>query len=355
MILVATARRLGQSWPVSSRKDLTVKHFALRGGIMFALLSLPVAASAQPKLTPESQLLSPEDAAAKRKLQPFIHCLNTISNDLSNMVRPYREMYAAVNKDPVNGADHSFWNSQYQYSGGFMFRESVMTKENAAVACANALDAAVKLPPVDPPLDAVGQGFSADLRHIDALAPKVEAYFSQKDYRDDKMERGHAFNAEYDPLLQHLIDDTRRMSAEVQQRYLVQDRHRLDAIERLDGRHMRWEANAFMLQARTSLNELTALAAKRALTKDAVLAQVTPLEDRFKEAGDYAAAHPEENNDDMDLWSRILDYATSMVTAAKEARRDAVDPHTITRVSDHVGTMRYQFGNLIGQANISHR
>ena len=333
-----------------------MNHFASRGGLAaLALLSVPVAASAQPKLTPESQLLSPEDAAAKRKLQPFIHCLNTVSNDLSNMVRPYREMYAAVNKDPVDGAERSSWNTQYQYSGGFMFRENVLTKENAVVACANALDAAVKSSPVDPPLDAVGQGFSADLRHLDALAPKVEAYFNQKDYRDDKMERGHAFNAEYDPLLRQLLDDTRRMSAEVQERYLAQERHRLDAIERLDGRHMRWEANAFMLQARTSLNELTALSARKALTKDTVLAQTTPLEERFKEAGDYAAAHPEENNDGMDLWTRILDYATSMVTAAKEARRDAVDPHTITRVSDHVGTMRYQFGNLVGQANISHR
>jgi hypothetical protein len=333
-----------------------MKRFASRGGMMvFALLSVPLAAGAQPKLTSESQLSSPEDAAAKRKLQPFIHCLNTVSNDLSNLVRPYREMYDAVNKDPANGADRSSWNTQYQYSGGFMFRGNVMTKENAVVACADALDAAVKLPPVDASLDAVGQSFGAGLRRLDALALKVEAYFNQKDYRDDRMEHGRAFNAEYDPLLQHLVDDTRRMSAEVQQRYLVQERHRLDAIERLDGRHMRWEANAFLLQARTSLNALTALAARKALTRDAVLAQTTPLEDRFKEASEYAAAHPGENNDDMDLWSRILNYATAMVTAAKEARRDADDPRAASRVPDHIGTMRYQFNNLVGQANIAHR
>ena len=335
-----------------------MERFALllrRGVMMSTLLSVPLAAGAQPKLTPESQLLSPEDAAAKLKLQPFVHCLNTVQNNLANMVRPYRQMYAAVNKDPANGAENSFWTSQYQYSGGFMFQGDVMAKENAAVACANALDAAVKLPPVDPPLDELGHGFSADLRRLDTLAPKVEAYFKQKDYRDDKMQRGHALNAEYDPLLQHLLDGMRRMGAEAQQRYVVQESHRLDAIERLDGRHMRWEANAFMLQARISLRELRALITKKALTKDAVLAQTAPLEDRIKEAGDYAAAHPEENNDGMDLWSRILDDATGMVTAAKEARRDAADPSTITRVSDDVETMRHRFDYVVSQANVSHR
>lgn len=46
---------------------------------------------------------------------------------------------------------------------------------------------------------------------------------------------------------------------------------------------------------------------------------------------------------------------TATATAAKEARLDTGHSHVINRMSDHLGTMRYQFGNLIGQANISHR
>ena len=187
------------------------------------------------------------------------------------------------------------------------------------------------------------------------LAPKVEGYYDDHDFRDDDMAKGRAMNAEYDPLLRQLLADIHATFVEVGARNIVLERRRVDAIEAHDGRHLRWEANAFMLQARTTLGALTALSRGRTFNKDTVLAQVTPLEQRYEEAKAFAAAHPDEDNDDMNLWSHISSYAADFTLAAKEARRDANDRPGLEKLSDHVERMNYYFDNMIGEANVAHR
>ena len=308
------------------------------------------AAQAQIRITPDRELLSAEDLASKRKLQLFIHCMNGTTHNLSLMVRPYHELFAKVSKDPAGASSENvfFWK-QYQYSGA-LFGDGAEAKE-----CATGLEASSKLPPADGALDDLAAAFAADLRKLDALAPKVEAYYDDHDYRDDKMAQGRAMNAEYDPLLQRLMAETHTMFVEVGKRNIVLEQHRVDAIEAHDGRHLRWEANAFMLQARSTLRALTAMVASKAVTKDAVLAQITPLEQRYDEAKAYAAAHPEEDNNDMDLWSRISGDNGDFMLAAKEARRDAADKPSLQTLSDHVERMNYEFDNMIRGANASRR
>jgi len=301
------------------------------------------------KLASEQELLSAEEAALKRKLQPFIKCLNTVSGGLSNMARPYRAMYAAAAKDPANGPGKVFWTAQYEYSGGLLFRPGVV------MACADGLASTATQPPSDEALDLLARTYEADLRKLDVLAPKVEAYYDQKDYRDDEMARGRTLNAEYEPLLQRLLAGSHQMFVEVEKHNTALEQRRVDAIERLEGRRLRWQANAFMLQARTSLDGLNAVVAGKNATKEAVLAQVAPLEERFAELTAYAAAHPEEDNDRMDLWRRIASYAPDLVTAAKEARRDMADKPNTSKLANDVARMRYTFNNIIDNANVAHR
>lgn len=320
------------------------------GPCLAAMLLAPLALHAQITITPDKDLLSADDLAFKRKLQPFIQCLNTVAHNITLMVRPYHELYAKVSKDPVGASSENvfFWK-QYQYTG--------MLFEGGASArgCADGLDASTKLPPADETLDKLATAFAADLRHLDALAPKVEGYYDDHNYRDDKMAQGRAMNAEYDQLLQHLLADIHTTFVEVGNRNIVLERRRVDAIEAHDGRHLRWEANAFVLQARSCLRALSALAAGKTFSKDAVLAQATPLEQRYDEAKAYAAAHPEEDNDQMNLWSNISSYAGDFMLAVKEARRDASDRPGLEELSNHVQRMNYEFDNMIGKINISHR
>ncbi len=308
------------------------------------------AAQAQIKITPDRDLLSAEDLAIRKKLQPFIHCMNNVTHNLALMVRPYHELYAKFSKNPEAATSENvfFWK-QYQYSGA-LFGDGAEAK-----TCASGLDASTKLPPADQALDDLAVKFAADLRTLDALAPKVETYYDNHDYRDDKMAHGRAMNAEYDPLLQRLVLETHTMFTEVGNRNIVAEHHRVDAIEAHDGRHLRWEANAFMFQARSTLRAMIAIVASKAVTKDAVLAQVTPLEERYSEAKAYAVAHPEEDNNDMDLWSRISGDRDDFMLAAKEARRDATDKPALQTLSDHVERMNYEFDNMVGSANASQR
>jgi len=335
--------------------ELRMRQIARPGRCGAAALALILSgpltglAHAQVKLASEQELLSAEEAALKRKLQPFIKCLNTVSGGLSNMARPYRAMYAAAAKDPANGPGKVFWTPQYEYSGGLLFRPGVV------MACADGLALTATQPPSDETLDRLARTYEADLRKLDVLAPKVEAYYDQKDYRDDKMARGRTLNAEYEPLLQRLLAGSHQMFVEVEKHNTALEQRRVDAIERLEGRRLRWQANAFMLQARTSLDGLNAVVAGKNATKEAVLAQVAPLEERFAELTAYAAAHPEEDNDRMDLWRRISSYAPDLVTAAKEARRDMAETPNTSKLANDVARMRYTFNNIIDNANVAHR
>ncbi len=315
----------------------------------------PATQSTGPKLTPEAQLLSPEDRAARRKLGAFIRCINDVAGVVPNLVRPYRDAYRAVSKDPVNGIDQTSYTWMYQSK--YLLHGPGTIGKAPIDLCADGLTEAVAKPPADAPLDALGTAYATDLRQLDVLAPKVEAYYNQKDYRDDKMAQGRAFDAEYEPLLKRLLDEGRAMFAETHVREAVLQQRRLDAIERMDGKHLRWQANAFMIQARATLDGLKELVRDKKVSKDAVLAVVTPLETRFAEASAYATAHPEESNDGMNLWTKITgsSYATDLVTAAKQARRDADAPGTIARVSDDAGRMLYLFNTMLDFTNSAKR
>ena len=305
------------------------------------------------KLTPDAQLLSPEDFAARRKLGAFVTCLNGVTGLVPNLARPYRDAFRAVNKDPANGLDRTSYTWMYQSK--FLFHGPGTMGHPPAQECADRLDAAAAQPPADEPLDTLAAAYAADLRKLEMLAPKVEAYYNGKDFRDDGMARGREMNAEYDPLLQRLLAEGHEMFALTRAREAVLQQHRLDGIERLDGKQLRWQANAFMLQARTTLDSMQALVAAKKVTKPAVLALVTPLEARFAEASDYAAAHPAESNDDMNLWDKIQGDAPDFMTAAKQARRDADTPPNAEKVSNDVERMAYCFRNIVNSANSSRR
>ena len=167
--------------------------------------------------------------------------------------------------------------------------------------CAKGLDAAVAKPPVDGPLDALAKTTDADLRKLEVIAPEVEAYYNSEDFRDGKMAKGREMNAEYEPLLHSLLEQRQEMFGLSRAREAVLMQHRLDAIDRLNGKQLRWQASAFMLQARTTLDGLAELVKDKKMTETAVLVLVTPLETGFTEAPAYAAAHPEESNYDMNL------------------------------------------------------
>ena len=312
------------------------------------------AASGQ-KLTPEAQLLSPEDFAARRKLGAFVTCLNGVTGLIPNLARPYRDAFRAISKDPVNGLERTSYTWMYQSK--FLFHGPGTMGHPPTTECADRLDAAAAQPPADEPLDTLATAYAADLHKLDVLAPKVETYYNGKDFRDDGMAQGREMNAEYDPLLQRLLAEGHEMFALTRAREAVLQQRRLDGIERLDGKQLRWQANAFMLQARATLDGLQALVAAKKVTKPAVLALVAPLEARFAETSDYAAAHPEENNDDMNLWGAIADhsYAADLMTAAKQARRDADTPGSTGKVSDDAERMVYCFRNMLDYTNTSKR
>lgn len=299
--------------------------------------------------TPESELLSPDDAAIRRKLQPFVHCLNTLGNEMPRLARAYRQAFAVLNKNPRQEVDALTYGFQQFYTSGMLFAKG------APDECAAGLDKASAMPPADPDLDALATHYAAELRQMDTVAPKVETYYKEKNYQDDKMAAGRTMNTEYEPLLKQILADTHQMFVEVQKRTDIIDERRVDAIAQHDGKHGRWEANAFMVQARVTIRTLDKLLADKALNKDQVVGAITPLEARYEEAGAYFKAHPEENTDDMDLWDKVASSGQDFVTAAKQVRRDATDGKPADFTGADIEWAQHQYDGLIGSANISKR
>lgn len=299
--------------------------------------------------TPESELLSPDDAALRRKLQPFVRCLNTVGNEMPRLAQAYQQAFAILNKNPRQEVGTLTYGFQQFYSGGMLFAR------NAPAECAAGLEKASAMPPADPDLDALATRYTAGPHQMDIVAPKVETYYKEKNYQDDKMAAGRTMNTEYGPLLKQILADTHQMFIEVQKRTDIIDERRLESIAQHDGKHGRWEANAFMVQARVTIRTLDKLVADKALNKDQVLAAVTPLEARYEEADTYFKAHPEENTDDMNLWDKAASPGQDFVTASKQVRRDAADGKPADFTGADIEWARHQYDGLVGSANISKR
>ena len=302
-----------------------------------------------PHKTPESELLSPDDEAMRRKLQPFVHCLNTVGNEMPRLAQAYLQAFAVLNKNPRQEVGALTYGFQQFYTGGVLFTSA------APDECAAGLGKASAMPPADPDLDALATRYATALHQMDIVAPKVETYYKEKNYQDDKMAAGRTMNAEYEPLLKQIRADTHQMFVEVQKRTDAIDARRVDAIAQHDGKHGRWEANAFMVQARVTIRTLDSLLADKALHKDQVVAAVTPLEARYEEADAYFKAHPEENTDDMNLWDKAASSAQDFVTATKQVRRDATDGKPADFTGADIEWARHQYDGLIASANISKR
>ena len=305
--------------------------------------------AAPPHKTPESELLSPDDVAMRRKLQPFVHCLNTIGNGMPRVARAYSQAFAVLDRNPRQEVGALTYGFQQFYTGGVLFAK------DAPDECAAGLGKALAITPADPDLDALATRYAAELHQMDGIAPKVETYYKEKNYQDDKMAAGRTMNAEYAPLLRQVVADTHQVFVEVQKRIDVIDERRVEAIAQHDGRHGRWEANAFMVQARVTIRTLDRLLADKALNKDQVLAAVTPLEARYQEADAYFKAHPEENTDEMNLWDKVASSGQDFVTAAKQVRRDAADGKPADFTGADIEWARHQYDGLIASGNISKR
>ena len=325
--------------------------YALSAGAALAgcWASLARGQPAPPVKTPESVLLSPDDQALRRKLQPFVHCLNTVAGELPYLARTYRHAFAVQNKNPHESEVYVDYSFAAQYSGGFLFRGDALAK------CTDGLSKVAGMPPPDPDLEALASRYPTDLQRLGAVAPKVETYYKEKNYRDDNMAAGRAMNVEYEQVLKQVLADTHLMFAEVDKRNDIIDEHRVDAIAQHDGKHGRWEANAFMLQARVTMRTLDRLVADKTLGRDQVAAAVRPLEARYEEAKAYFDAHPEENTEDMTLWKEVSADAPDVVTDAKEVRRDAADGNPADEIVRKVDSMRNEYNRAINDANSSKR
>ncbi len=299
--------------------------------------------------TPESELLSPADAALRHKLHPFVHCLNLLGNEMSTLARAYRQAFVLLNRNPsqeVGSLDYGF---QQFYGGGVLFAKT------APDECAAGLGTVQAMPPADPVLDALATRYAAELHAMDVIAPKVETYYQEKNYQDDKMAAGRTMNAQYQPLLKQVLADTHQMFGEVQTRTDEIDGRRVEAIAQHDGKRGRWEANAFVMQARVTIRTLDRLAADKALSKDPLVAAIMPLEARYDEAAAYFKAHPEENTDDMNLWDKVASSGQDFVTAAKQVRRDAAAGKPADFTGADIDAARHEYDGLIASVNISHK
>lgn len=295
-----------------------------------------------------SSLLSGNDKAMADKLAPFIRCINSTDSKLAEATRVYHKMVIALKADPNANEFHSTFD--FVMAGGF--RQFGRDNEYA-LNCASGLEKASATSPKVADLDTVGPDYAATLRKLVPLMNQADLYYDQKDYKDDHMARGSELDSQLSPLLDHLRQLSHGMRAGVERENNIVKKHELDAIEARYGKNMRWYTLNFMIQSRAAYDTMEGMAGSGKLDAANLDQSIQPVQAAFDGAQAYAAAHPQENDDERQpTWGGIDGSASSYLTSLKDLRRELQNNAAASSINDQIKDVRRDFNSLVDTYNV---
>ena len=235
-----------------------------------------------------------EGTALNEKINAYVGCINRLSERSYESRSRY---FSWVGKKGPTGKERIIYGTYTIYD---------TSDCRAGVEKANSLE------PHDAELESAASAYVAAVGALEPLLKEADDYYTQEDYKDDKMAKGKALHprlvaawtafASADTKLRDGID-------------VIQDKmaaDRLAEIESTEGRKDRYHIQALMIRAKHLMRVQSADKHDLPKIKDAL----ADYEAIAKASEDYASA-----NTDSKIGSGFIDSAKSFLTTAKQLMR----------------------------------
>ncbi|MBL8881459.1 MAG: YiiG family protein [Hyphomicrobium sp.] len=235
-----------------------------------------------------------EGTALNEKINAYVGCINRLSERSYESRSRY---FSWVGKKGPTGKERIIYGTYTIYD---------TSDCKASVEKANSLE------PHDAELEAAASAYVSAVEALEPLLKEADDYYTQEDYKDDKMVKGKALHprlvaawtafASADTKLRDGID-------------VIQDKmaaDRLAEIESTEGRKDRYHIQALMIRAKHLMRVQSADKPDLPKIKDAL----ADYEAIAKASEDYASA-----NTDSKIGSSFIDSAKSFLTTAKQLMR----------------------------------
>jgi hypothetical protein len=262
------------------------------------LLAGPAAAQSSPEAPKagESQTAAPPPSQLTEKLNAYVGCINRLSERSYDSRKRY---FSWVGKNGPTGRERIIY-------GTYTIYDTSDCRKN--VEKANALE------PRDAALEAAASAYVDAVSRLEPLLKEADDYYSQQDYKDDRMAKGRALHprlvAAWDAFAS--ADQALRRGLDV-----INDRRaaeRLAEIEKTEGRKARYHVEALMIQAKRVLR-----AADSAKPDIAAITQALAEYEGSVKALEAPAASDAKNTEK--IGSFFIGHAKSFLTTAKQLMR----------------------------------
>lgn len=263
----------------------------------FALL---LAISA-PAFAQTTQPATPAAASLGKKLQPYIACINRLSErSLSS-----RERYLSwVNeKTGPTGKERNIYGLYTIYD----------PKDCEAGVAKMAAEQ-----PAVPELEKAGSEYAAAARELSVLLNEANDYYDQGNYKDDKMAKGRAMHPKLMAAYNRFVAADKGLRGQVDELNDKVQLERLTAIEKAEGKSLNYLATDLMIKAKI-LARMENVEPK-AFDLEKVNGAINAFEQAIKDIESFNASTSGKK-----ISSMVVSNAKSFLTSAKELMRRVRD------------------------------
>ncbi len=279
--------------------------------------------------SPQGVGLSDADQAAEKKMQPVVECWNEPVQGLVEDAEQYRRQIR-----PLMASSRPPSDPMQTFDAPTLFQgttTSANSNGEMSRACADKLEAAARSGPAIAGVDEAAPKLAAALRQLIGPAKALDDYFEQKVYLDDHWAKGRTIDAQLAPVLVELTTAGERTYSGMQAEKAVLDQHRLDAIEKRDGRSLDWHAERTRIAAHTMVEQAEAMQKAGKLDAVAMEKLTSALQSDYDAAQAYAAAHPEATKDrraKSPLWPDLAPAISHELSNARDLHRTLATPES---------------------------
>jgi hypothetical protein len=241
---------------------------------------------------------NPAAAQLTQKLNAYVGCINRLS---ARSFESRERYFSWVGKNGPTGKERIVY-------GTYTIYDTADCKKD--VASANAME------PHDAELEAAANAYVTAVTALEPLLKEADDYYSQENYKDDKMARGKAMHPRLVAAWDAFAGANKALRAGVEAINDKRAAEQLAAIEASEGRKSRYYVEALMIQAKRLLRAQQA--DKPDL--DAITRALSDYEATVK-----AAEEASGKDGDVKLGSFFMGSAKSFLTTAKQLMRRVRD------------------------------
>jgi Protein of unknown function (DUF3829) len=239
-----------------------------------------------------------QGSSGAEKINAYVACLNGLSGRAHESKARYLSW---VGKSGPTGKEKIVYGTYTIYN---------------TAGCKKGVEAVATAEPRDADLEAAASAYVAATVALEPLLKEADDYYTQGNYKDDKMAKGKAMHAPLMAAWATFEAADSKLSASIE---VIQDRAavaRLAEIESKEGRKGRYHIEALMLRAKAVLKAQTAGATDIA----AITSALAAYEASVKDAENFAAGDPNSK-----IGSNFVSLAKSFLTTSKGLMRRVRD------------------------------